>query len=252
MSAVAAPAAPATLAPAEPAAALEPEEQVTLEEFAVLNERRASSYTLLARLFSQEVDAALLAELHAMRFPVGTGNAHTDEGNRLLAGYLSRVWDGTVQELAVDYVHCFVGSGEDAFSAAYPFESVYTSPRRLMMQEARDEVLAIYRSAGFEKADGWKESEDHVAAELEFVAALAVQTSEACRAGDAERAAELLRTQRGFLDAHLYAWTGMFTGDMRMFARTDFYRGLACVLDGLVESDREFLDAVLGEEELAA
>ena len=30
------------------------------------------------------------------------------------------------------------------------FESVYTSEKRLLMQEARDEVLAIYRSAGLD------------------------------------------------------------------------------------------------------
>ncbi len=244
--------APATAREPEPAAAPEADGDLTLLEFAVVNERRASSYALLSRLFAEEVDQSLLDELHATRFPMGTGNAKSDEGNRLMAGFLSRIWGGTLHELAVDYVHCFIGSGDDAFSAAYPFESVYTSPRRLMMQEARDEVLAVYRSQGFDKAPGWKESEDHVAAELEFMAGMATRTAHACREGDPAEAAALLRTQRGFLDAHLFPWTGMLTGDMRMYAHTDFYRGISLMLDGALETDVELLAQVLGEEEPAA
>lgn len=223
-------------------------DQLSLEEFAALNERRARSYDLLARLYAKEVDQALLDELHATRFPASTGSPEADEGMRLIAGYLSNVWEGTLQELAVDYVRCFIGSGMDAFSAAYPFESVYTSPKRLMMQEARDEVLAIYRSQRLEKAAGWKESEDHIAAECMFMATLAERTAEACRAGDEDKAASLLTVQLNFLRDHLYAWTGMMTSDLRGYARTDLYKGLAAYTDGFLASDVELLQGVLGDD----
>ena len=86
-----------------------------------------------------------------------------DEGYRMICGYLSQA-DGTVlTELAVDYVRAFIGSGNDGFSAAYPYESVYTSPKRLMMQDARDEVLVLYRAFGLDKQESWKEGEDHIA-----------------------------------------------------------------------------------------
>lgn len=222
-----------------------------LGEFAAVNEGRARSYGLLARLFHKEVDQALLDELRTVRFPAATGNDRCDEGNRLMAAYLSGVWGGTLQELAVDYVRCFIGSGSDAFSAAYPYESVYTSPRRLMMQEARDEVLASYRAQGYERAADWKEPEDHVAAELEFMGALAERTAQACRAGDEPEVVRLLQAQRVFLADHLYAWTGMLTADMRAFAGTDFYRALADQLDGLLQNDRELLAAVLGVGDVA-
>ena len=224
-------------------------ETLTLEEFAQVNERRASAYAFLSRLFYKEVDQELLDEMRAMRFQAKTGNDHSDEGNRLIAGYLSNVWEDTLRELAIDYVHCFIGSGMDAFSAAYPYESVYTSPKRLMMQEARDEVLAIYRSEGMDKAKDWKESEDHIGAETAFMATLATRTAEALRAGNEDEAARLLRVQRNFMNDHLYAWSGMMTADMRVFARTDFYKGLASYADGLLESDHELLASVLGEEE---
>jgi TorA maturation chaperone TorD len=62
-------------------------------------------------------------------------------------------------------VRAFIGHGNNAYSAAYPYESVYTSEKRLMMQDARDEVLAIYRSCHLDKAASWKENEDHIAVE---------------------------------------------------------------------------------------
>ncbi len=222
--------------------------EVTLAEFAQTNDARAKAYGLLARLYAKEVDDDLLEQLRTASFPVHSGSAAADEGNRLMATYLSGVWSGTLQELAVDYVHAFIGSGMDAFSAAYPYESVYTSPKRLMMQEARDEVLAIYRSQALDKAAGWKESEDHIAMECEFMAAMAARTAEACRAGDEDRAVSLLKVQRNFLEDHLYAWSGMMTSDMRKFARTDFYKGLAAYTDGFLESDFELLGNVLGDE----
>jgi putative dimethyl sulfoxide reductase chaperone len=224
-------------------------EEITLEEFARTNESRAKAYGLLSRLYAKEVDDELLEQLRKTAFPLHSGSEMTDAGNRLMATYLSNVWSGTLQELAVDYVHAFIGSGMDAFSAAYPYESVYTSSRRLMMQEARDEVLAIYRSQALDKAKTWKESEDHIAMECEFMAAMATRTAQACHAGDEDKVESLLRVQCNFLEDHLYAWTGMLTSDMRKFARTDFYKGLADYTDGFLESDVELLKDVLGIED---
>ncbi len=89
---------------------------------------------LMARLFLKEVDKAALAELQGMRFPAATGNAKVDEGYHMLYDYLRTSWDDSINELAIDYVRTFIGHGVNGFSAAYPFESVYTSERRLMMQ----------------------------------------------------------------------------------------------------------------------
>ena len=152
-------------------------------------------------------------------------------------------------DLAVDYTRTFIGHGVDAFSAAYPFESVYTSEKRLLMQEARDEVLAIYRACGLDKQDSWKEGEDHIALELEFEQILINRTVEALERGDEEAAFELLTTQKNFLDDHLAAWSPMLTSDMKRFASTDLYRGLAHLTDGFLETDLLFLEDLLMVEE---
>lgn len=224
-------------------------DEATLGDLIQLNEQRAATYGLLSRLFRVEIDEPLLNELHGMRFPANTGNKDVDEGYRLLATYLSNTWDNSLTDLAVDYVRVFIGHGVDAFSAAYPFESVYTSEKRLLMQDARDEVLAIYRAAGLDKQDSWKEGEDHVALELEFEQILATRTVEALRRGDEDEAAALLTTQKNFLDDHLAAWVPMMTADMKRFAKTDLYRGLAFLTDGFLATDQAFLEDILTSEE---
>lgn len=142
-------------------------EDVNLVE---LMNARARSYGMLARLFREEVDLPTLRELQKMRFPQATGNAAADEGYHQLYDYLKRAWDDSVTELAIDYVSTFIGHGVNGYSAAYPYESVYTSERRLLMQEARAEVLATLRENELKRGN-WNEAEDHIALELEFMAA---------------------------------------------------------------------------------
>ena len=219
-----------------------------LRELARVCEKRAATYGLLARLFAREVDEAFLNEMHAMRFPASTGNAVLDQGYRLMATYLSGVWTNSAAEPAVDFTNLFLGHGVDAYSAAYPFESVYTSERRLLMQEARGEVLAIYRSQGLAKSDEWGENEDHVAVELEFMQALCQRCAAVLDAGDEARVVALLETQKNFLDDHLASWVPMMTADMRHFAKTDLYRGLAYMTDGFLATEVEFLGEILVDE----
>lgn len=229
-----------------------PEESLSAEDreaLIALCEQRSNTYSLLARLYSKEVDQELLDALCGMRFPASTGNADVDKGYRLIATFLSNLWENSLTDLAVDYVRCFIGHGVDAYSAAYPYESVYTSEKRLLMQDARDEVLAIYRSMGLDKQSTWKEGEDHIAVEMEFMQILSDRTADVLRTADEDSAFSLLMTQKHFLEDHLVAWTPMLTADLKRFAKTNLYQGLAYLTDGFLGTDREFLLSVLNDED---
>ena len=113
------------------------------------------------------------------------------------------------------------------------------------MQEARDEVLAIYRANGLDKAPAWAEAEDHVALELEFERLLCERAADVLDAGDEAAAARLFETQHGFVQAHLAVWVPTFVHDVLHFAKTDFYRGAAHLLQGFVREDAAFLDDLL-------
>lgn len=119
------------------------------------------------------------------------------------------------------------------------------------MQEARAEVLATFRENNLKK-DRWTEGEDHIALELEFMQRMSLRTAEALAAGNDDEAVELVRRQYTFLQDHLLNWVPMFVSDMRMFAKTLFYQGVAQLLMGHLEEDEAVLAALLesvdGEE----
>ena len=214
-------------------------------ELSGLCQQRASLYGLLSRLYSKEVDDVVLADLKKTAFPAKTGNDLVDMGYCKLATYLSGDTKNAVLELSIDFVKTFFGHGNFLFSAAYPFESVYTSEKRLMMQEARDDVLAAYRAAGFVIDPNWKEPEDHIAVELLFMKTMCESTQKALDEGDEDAALELISNQRDFFQQHLAAWAPMMTTDMKRLAKTEFYQGLAYLTEGFLQVDRGFLESVI-------
>lgn len=207
---------------------------------------RCRQYSLLARLFREEVDMDQIEDLQGMRFPLATGNDLVDKGYRNLYEYLRGAWDDSVLELAVDYVRTFIGHGVNGYSAAYPFESVYTSERRLMMQEARAEVLQTLRENNLKRGT-WNEGEDHIALELEFMQILSQRAADALEQGNEDEAVQELRKSLDFLNEHLLNWFPMMQADMEKFSRTKFYQGLGYLTLGYLEVDKETLEDLLSE-----
>lgn len=215
-----------------------------------LMRERANTYGLLARLYREEVDEAEINELRRMKFPTATGSADVDEGYRMLYDYLKTAWGDTPTELAIDYVRTFIGHGVNGYSAAYPFESVYTSERRLLMQEARAEVLATLRANNLKRGE-WTEGEDHIGLELEFMQILCLRTVDALEAQDEDEAVRQLEIQRDFMRDHLLNWMPMLVGDMQKFAQTKFYKGLGKLSLGYVEADAAIVAELLEDGEAA-
>jgi TorA maturation chaperone TorD len=219
--------------------------RITLES---ILEGRIAQYGFLATLFQGEIEEHYLGELKKMKCPINTGNKNVDEGYRLFHSYLSTTWERTFEELQKDYLRTFLGSNTTAYAAAYPHESVYTSPERLIMQDARDAVLALYRAAGLDKSDLWKDGEDHIALELDFERLLCARALQSLREHDDPAFYRLMMEQYYFLLDHLLNWVPMLVDDMKKFAKTDFYQALAYLTLGFLEVDKEFLEEVLADE----
>jgi TorA maturation chaperone TorD len=230
-------------------AAVQESDDMTPEDLACLCDERAATYAFLARLYQQEVDQELYDQLMEAEFPKKSGNDLMDEGHYGLAFYLSNTWVDQLMKLSIDYSKSFLGSGIDTYSAAYPFESVYTSEKRLLMQDARDEVIAIYRSCGLEKAESWKVGEDHISAELEFMSIMATRAAKALRSNDEDRAFSCLNTQYNFMTDHLSTWVPVFTNEVRHFADTLFYQSVANITEGFLYEDEEFLRGLVTSED---
>ena len=106
----------------------------------------------------------------------------------------------------MDYAHVFLGAGTYDKIMAPPYESVFTSEERILMQDARDGALAYYRAEGLELPADNTTPEDHLGFELQFAALLAERMAEALEAGEAARAAELADLQRSFFTYHQANW----------------------------------------------
>ena len=207
---------------------------------------RAYSYRLIARLYRREVDQAFLDTLaHIDTEPMARDTSQMTRGLIAIVDYArSAGKDDVLVELAVDYARTFIGNGTNGHEAAYPFESVYLSEKHLMMQAPRDEVRAIYLSAGLDRSEDWSVGEDHMALELEFMGILADRCADAAEQGEAQEVERLLATQKAFLHNHIAAWGQGLTTDMRRCARTAFYQGTADMTDGFLLADLAYLDEV--------
>jgi DMSO reductase family type II enzyme chaperone len=163
-------------------------------------------------------------------------------GLRLLASSLEPfrggVSDRGLERLQGDHCQLFVGSG---MPAAPPWESFYRTEEGLMVSKHTLEVRAFYERFGLVSERKEQEPEDHIGLELEFMACLCDRQGECLHKGDAEEAAVTVQAQRDFLDGHLLRWTSRFCEEVDRSAWTDFFRGMAQLMEGFVARDRRLL-----------
>lgn len=202
------------------------------EEYKKLQESRANLYDLISGFYRKETDAAFLEKLAALRFPKAEQRNELLEGYGLLEDFLQNHEDAE-ELLAVDYARIFLAAGIAYGEAAFPYESVYTSKKRIVMQEAWEDMRRICRGKGVapESSDDF----DHIGCELGYMAYLCREKAEA------EDARQARKEQRSFLQEHLLNWVPEFTADVERYAQTDFYRAAARITRGFVQMDYERL-----------
>lgn len=120
-----------------------------------------------------------------------------------------------LEELHWDYSRLFIGPYK---LPCPPWESVYTSPNRLMMQSAHDEVLEAYREMDL-AVNNPGILPDHIGMELNFAALLAEKIHS--DPGGKARAVALK-----FWASHLKNWIPQFTADLEKSASSPFYKAL--------------------------
>lgn len=151
----------------------------------------------------------------------------------------------TLEQLAVVFDRVFFGMGPRTAQKAFPYESVYTSPGGLLMQEAYSQVTRLYREKNFQKNPSFTEPEDHVAVELAFMAQLCACAVEALRVCDEAAAEQILRDQLSFAREHLLNWIDRFGRDLRKAAEQGFYADLADFTVAYVQADEVALSEVV-------
>jgi TorA maturation chaperone TorD len=143
--------------------------------------------------------------------------AHLGQLKQALAS-IDPASEQTMEDLLWDYTRLFIGPYK---LPCPPWESVYTSQKKLMMQDAADEVRGAYAGLGLALDDAGV-MPDHIGAELNFLA-LACERM----AGRPGSSSDCARIGAAFLNDHLLNWVPQFSADMEIAAETPLYKALA-------------------------
>lgn len=209
----------------------------------------AETYRFLSHMVFKELDAATIEAVAAIEFPAETGNEHLDEGYRLVRRYFNFSASDRRTQLACEYARIFLAAGVYVKSdkTAIPYESVFTSPERIMMQASRDDVVRRFARDGFKVNPALHEPEDHLAFELEYLAHLNDRAAVLAEAGDAAGLRANFARQVDFIETHILNWLPALTAAARGFAKLAFYPGMLLVAQGTAETCRETLTALADE-----
>jgi len=188
---------------------------------------RAKIYQFLALLYADEASKDLIDSMTRRRFQEATdrfaGRSSLNDlnsGLRKLAGYFRNKDPEVIRkDLCNEYAEIFLNAG---VNPAFPYESVYVSREPVVMGEPVLAVRRSYRKAGVHKSEAYKDLDDHIAVELEFLRYLLQQAVKR-----PEKALEFQRQQIDFLRDHLMGWVIEFCAVLSNSASSDFYRGLA-------------------------
>lgn len=202
------------------------------------------SSMLFLELTQEQIDSLRAIDWSAMA--ADAASEAMAEGYRGIGRYLSRSGANVRQDLAVEYARIFLGAGVTEEQLAVPFESVFTSPEAIMMQDARDDVVRIFRSQGMTVDASLNVPEDHISFELDFLAFMAERTASEIETQEPlwhERAAALVNVQASFIDEHVLNWFDKLASRVEASALSTFYPSVMKVLRETLKEHR----AVLGE-----
>jgi len=202
-------------------------------------EQRRLMYLILSRLYFMEVTAE---QLDQMRL-----EEHSFEG--YLEGFQELLQKNDTEtlrrELAADFAALFLGLSAHPVA---PYESVYTSEEKLLMQDARDAVVREYQSESLlpSKIQGADSvPEDHISFELEYMAALCQKPCSCSQSDGTCGGAYILKKQLNFLEEHLLKWVPKLCDDVFQRARTSFYQSVAAMTKDFLKEEKEYLEAAL-------
>lgn len=224
------------------------ETQPTSADLMALFQSRADSYRLFSRIFLKPLDDEAIEALAAADFV--ERSAAFESGSLLRQGFnnmgrgLRRRHTGTRCELATDYTMCFDGLSEANGEVAVPCESVFRGSHKEYYQEPWLEMQKLSKREGvnFDPATGVPS--DHLALELEFMAALADRAEKAAAAGDDQCVAHTIKVSQEFLKGHLANWYPALRARAEALVTTRFYRGALEALDGYLALDQSTLMAL--------
>ena len=179
---------------------------------------RADLYGLLAALLRAVPTPELVGNLTALAV-----DDAADAFSKALLGLRLAAREVSLPEIDDEYHALFVGLGRGEL---VPYGSWYLTG--FLMEAPLGELRRDLQRLGFERQDGVRVPEDHVAALCEVMAMLV-----------GEQGADL-DTQRAFFDRHLGSWADRFFSDLEKAEAAVFYRAVGRLGQAFVALEREY------------
>ena len=177
----------------------------------------------LLQLASEDVFSAI---------PFAEEQTATQEGKHLLTAWAGACEESQFDTLKLDYFKLFEGLG---IPKAPPWESLYTNKEEnLLFQEETLHVRNWFKRYGLQIPNLYKEPDDNIAFELQFVGHLTSKAADELEAGNASEAEELLRARQRFCSEHLLRWGFEWCILAIKEAQTSFYKGMAYLVEGIL------------------
>lgn len=146
----------------------------------------------------------------------------------------------SLDPLGVEFTRLLSGV-QEGLGPPPPFESVWREDR--LIGESTVAVIDAYARAGFADIAPEAGPQDHISAELKFMAMLALREAEAWQAEETTAARQRLTQQQDFLASHLAAWAPCWAEAIVQQTREPLFAALAELLKaGLDQTERELSD----------
>ncbi len=211
-------------------------------------------FGLLGNILYRELDKpwleTLIREDVFSEVPFGMEQAETGQGMELLRRWQAENRNGLdeVQWKALkdDHLRLFTGLSK---VLAPMWESVHISENNLMFQEPTLQVREWYARFGLQAERIYREPDDHLGLEMQFIAHLATLAVQALENNDQQALDVALQAQRDFLVEHLLRWGPDWANLVKQHAATDFYRGVAHLTHGALLAAAEMLQIDIPKED---
>jgi len=224
-------------------------EQTTLEQMLPLLQVRVFAYDLLRRTFLAEPTKDLLKTVNHVgfieAFPFVEDSALIGKGVEEVSTYLQNQdvsSEKVYNQLHWDYTRMFIGPYE---LPAPPWESAFLNKDRLLFQEETLKVRRAYLKYAFLAKDFGHEADDHLGLELDFMYQLSELAKTKLNKQDVVGLMEVLEDQKAFLKEHILLWVPDLCKNIVENAQTQFYKGMAMILEGFIKLDLKALGELL-------
>ena len=129
-------------------------------------------------------------------------------------------------------------------TACPPYEGAYGVPQMSGKAAQLADIAGFYEAFELAPAPARRDVDDHIGAELDFMAALALKEGWAVAAQQAEGLEIVRSAERAFMDDHLARWAEAFAARLLEIAPGAFYTAAARLLVAWLSDDCRRLDIV--------